>query len=251
GLGVNGAMPHSIIKDDIGIYYDATCPSQLEKIIQECSYNKGEIDRAKRCIDKIKKYRLTKYNTTLQAFSNNLIHGHFNKVVLVVDQRLGDTSIPYGMASSDTFDYMLECAISENPQAKILIKTHPDAILGGKKSHFTQYYDDEHCQFLRQEYDPWSLFENVDHVYVVSSLMGFEALMSQKVVTCFGAPFYAGWGLTDDRISLSRKNKILSLEELFYAAYIDYSHYINPQKHEKCQIEEAINCLIAMRNSEI
>ena len=39
----------------------------------------------------------------------------------------------------------------------------------------------------------------MDRVYVVSSTMGFEALLAGKSVTCFGMPWYAGWGATDDR----------------------------------------------------
>lgn len=31
-----------------------------------------------------------------------------------------------------------------------------------------------------------------------ASHMGFEALLLQKTVHCFGVPWYAGWGVTDD-----------------------------------------------------
>src|SRR5690606_36961759 len=31
GLGVDGAPPHSIVVDDLGVYYDATAPSRLER----------------------------------------------------------------------------------------------------------------------------------------------------------------------------------------------------------------------------
>ena len=59
-------------------------------------------------------------------------------------------------------------------------------------------------------------------------MSGFEALMRGKKVTCIGAPFYSNWGLTDDRqIVTRRKNYNLSIEQLFYAAYIDYPIYLN------------------------
>ena len=32
----------------------------------------------------------------------------------------------------------------------------------------------------------------------MTSLLGFEALLRGMPVTTLGAPFYAGWGLTDD-----------------------------------------------------
>ena len=32
----------------------------------------------------------------------------------------------------------------------------------------------------------------------MTSLLGFEALLRNKRVVTYGAPFYAGWGLTHD-----------------------------------------------------
>ena len=43
-----------------------------------------------------------------------------------------------------------------------------------------------------------------------------------------GAPFYADWGLTDDRVGLPRRTAAPSLEQLFAAVYFDNSHYISP-----------------------
>ena len=34
-LGVNGAPPLSLVVDDCGIYYDASKPSALEKLVQD------------------------------------------------------------------------------------------------------------------------------------------------------------------------------------------------------------------------
>ncbi len=244
GLGVNGAPPYSIIQDEIGLYYDATCPSYLEKIIVDSHYSDVQIERSRNCINKIKKNRLTKYNTTQRCFKRNIEFKKYERSILVVDQRLGDTSIPYGLASEDTFKFMLETAIDENPDSEILIKTHPDALIGGKKSHYSKRSLKHNCQLIIEEYNPWSIFESVDHVYVVSSLMGFEALMADKKVSCFGVPFYSGWGLTDDRIALKRRERKVTLETLFYAAYIEYSKYINHKTKTVCEIEEVINDII-------
>ena len=43
-----------------------------------------------------------------------------------------------------------------------------------------------------------TLLDQVDCVSTITSLTGFEALLRGKDVVCFGAPFYAGWGLTTD-----------------------------------------------------
>lgn len=63
---------------------------------------------------------------------------------------------------------------------------------------------------------------------------GFEALLAGKPVTCFGQPWYAGWGLTDDRhpqsALLSARRGSATLEELFAAAYLRYCRYIDPRE---------------------
>src|SRR3546814_6817483 len=58
--------------------------------------------------------------------------------------------------------------------------------------------------------------------------MGFEALLAGKPVTCFGLPWYAGWGATDDRQICNRRAATRSIDELFAAAYFHYTRYIDP-----------------------
>jgi capsular polysaccharide export protein len=41
-------------------------------------------------------------------------------------------------------------------------------------------------------------------------------------------PYYAGWGLTSDKLSCERRNRHLGLRELFAGAYICYTRYFNP-----------------------
>ena len=52
--------------------------------------------------------------------------------------------------------------------------------------------------------------------------MGFEALMLGKPVFCFGMPFYAGWGITQDDIICPRRTRRRSMLEVFAAAYLIY-----------------------------
>ena len=95
--------------------------------------------------------------------------------------------------------------------------------------------------------NPISLVQYVDKVYVVTSQLGYEALMCNKEVHVFGMPFYAGWGVTHDRQVCSRRTHKRSVEEIFYITYILYSFYVNPEKQVPCEIEEAIDILISLR----
>src|SRR5207248_908676 len=59
------------------------------------------------------------------------------------------------------------------------------------------------------------------------SQLGLEALIAGCKVTCFGVPFYAGWGLTDDRQSSPRRGRRRSLPEVIAAAYVRYARYLD------------------------
>lgn len=242
GLGVSGSVQHSLIIDKAGIYYDATCVSDLENFIRLADNLEHEnYVRVKFCISELQRNKLSKYNNapdkSIRSLSSN------KPVVLVVDQTFGDASVQYGLASADTFVQMLTAAIAENPQAEVFVKVHPDVVAGKKKGYLFEAAKKHNCRILSEDINPWSVFDVVDHVYVVTSQLGFEALMAGKKVTCFGMPFYAGWGLTDDRETCDRRGVFRSLEQVFYAAYIQYCRYINPYTGERCQLEDTIKLI--------
>src|SRR3546814_6151928 len=60
----------------------------------------------------------------------------------------------------------------------------------------------------------------------------------------FGMPFYAGWGLTNDRQDIPRRQRQLSVEELFHAACIRNSIYINPETSQIVEMEEALDWML-------
>ncbi len=252
GLGVEGDAPLSVVVDDLGIYYDATAPSRLEQILN--NEDDGEdplgdpelMGRAEKAIGAIINFELSKYNDSPVGFSHTFRNPGIRKV-LVVDQTIGDVSIEKGMADADTFQRMLEAALEENPAAEIIVKTHPDVLAGKKKGYLTDLPNDERIRLLGENVAPLALLKHVDKVYTVTSQFGFEALLVNKPVTCFGVPFYAGWGLTDDRQTLSRRKTKRSLEQLFAAAYILYPRYIDPATGLSADIEHVIDHLARQR----
>lgn len=159
-------------------------------------------------------------------------------------------SIAKGLANEYTFKNMLEVAIKENYNADIIIKTHPDALVKNSeraKCYYSSEDIKENVYLMAEEINPISLLEIVDKVYVCTSQLGFEALMMGKEVHVFGMPFYAGYGLTIDYQKCERRKNNRTLEEIFYITYINYSYYVNPEKEERCEIEEAIDYLIKLR----
>jgi capsular polysaccharide export protein len=131
---------------------------------------------------------------------------------------------------------MLEAAIGENPGAEILVRLHPEVISGVKRGYLAELARRENLAVMAQPINPWRLFEEVAHVYTVSSQLGLEALMAGCRVTCFGCPFYAGWGLTDDRQEVARRRAGVTLDGLIAAAYRDYSHYFDAWTREPVDV---------------
>ena len=80
--------------------------------------------------------------------------------------------------------------------------------------------------------------------------MGFEALILGCECVVFGMPFYAGWGLTDDRVSCLRRKRILSLTEVFAASYILYTKYNNPFSKKTSEIIDTIHTINRFKNIE-
>ncbi|MFT6213314.1 MAG: capsular polysaccharide export protein, partial [Alphaproteobacteria bacterium] len=91
------------------------------------------------------------------------------------------------------------------------------------------FYIDRTLKFIKNfKKIPLDKFlKDIDHVYLISSLSGVEALIRGVKVTTLGVPFYAGWGLTDDRVyNIPRRDRKISLLQLVYCLYLKYPTYL-------------------------
>ncbi len=263
--GKNSRYACSMVIDPIGIYFNAKYPSYLESLIAKNELNSDQLATAQRLIQRILHERLSKYNATAKLGTlTGLNIQKTVKNILLIDQVAGDQSINGAGADKDSFAKMLATAQAHHPNAQLWIKAHP----AGKVGYLTEIDLPSHINVIRDNVNPIELLEPMDEVYTVSSHMGFEALMCQKnglgkSVHCFGVPWYAGWGLTDDshapqnvlavaqkRRKIARqKNGLLqaTLADLFYACYLQYSHYANPATGKACDIDSAIDWLVTNR----
>lgn len=237
-LGKDGEQPLSLVVDPVGIYYDARQPSLLEQWLEKGTWNQLELlERAKSVREWLVAERLSKYN---HAPEKQLWQAMTRERVLVVDQTLGDMSVTGALADEESFQTMLLAALEENPAAEIVVKTHPDVLAGYIKGYLPMIPDDPRIQLLTDNVHPWSVLDGVQKVYTVSSLLGFEALLAGKEVRCFGMPFYAGWGLSQDELTCERRTRTCSLDEVFAAAYLKYARYVDPIRGQRCEIEDII-----------
>ncbi|MDB5750654.1 MAG: hypothetical protein JWP65_1075 [Ramlibacter sp.] len=246
-----GFAPLSLVADDVGIYYDSTCPSALENLLNsERDLLEGIGDQVQRARELMLRHRLGKYNAAPDwedCPGGAPAPAPGQRRILVVDQTAGDLSVALGGADAATFQTMLAAARAENPGATVFVKTHPEVSSGRKRGYFAGLQDDDHTVVLRHPINPLSLIERMDAVYVVSSTMGFEALLAGKPVTCFGQPWYAGWGATHDRQRSPRRQRRRSVAELFAAGYFHYTRYLDPVTHRSGTIFDAIEWLARQR----
>lgn len=255
-IGLSGEPGLSVIIDDTTSYYDATRQSGLERALQEGrTLSDGERRRATLAMRQIVDSRVSKYN---HAPDMPLAVGRAGKPkILVVDQRYGDQSVESGLANEKSFKKMLLDAISDHPDHDILVKVHPDAIGGGKKGYYSGQLpyipEAERARvfLVGNDVNPYVLIDLADAVFVVSSGMGFEALMAGKPVHCYGAPFYSGWGVTIDHKPVSRRTRKRSVEEIFHFAYIEASRYVHPETGERIEVEELVALIYRQKSRDL
>ena len=254
GLGVDGAKLLSIVEDDIGIYYDATSQSRLEKILSEHKFDNELLQESKWCIDFITTHNISKYNNA-PNISKNLIQKYElenSNNILIIAQTDGDASLVYGLGDKFSTTDMIDAAIKENPNSNILLKIHPDVLSGKKKSDINISNLDSKIKIIAEDINPISLLKYINKVYTKTSGMGFEALMCGCECVCFGMPFYAGWGLSDDRVQAPlRRNRTLSIEELFAGAYILYAKYIDAYTGQNTTLKRVLPQINALKNARL
>ncbi len=241
--GRDGEPPLGLVIDHGGVHFDASTPSDLETLLATHPLDDTALmDRARGAIARLTEAHLTKYSAcdpTLPCPDPGY--------VLVIDQTKGDASVTHGGADTNTFREMLYYAAEDNPGARIVIKTHPETAQGHRTGYFGPGDASDRVTLLSDPVSPWSLLEGAVAVYSVSSHLGFEAIFAGHRPQIFGRPFYAGWGLTDDRhpLGLTRRGRPLSRAQLFAAAMILYPKWYDPHRDCLCQIEDVISLLEA------
>lgn len=252
GLGVDGSPAFSVVEDDIGIYYDASVPSRLENILNSYDFSADSqlMSIAREAMMLIRKYNISKYNNAPEVdekFCQKYNLYKNKKNILIIAQTAGDSSLEYGLANQFTTDDMIRAAVDENTHAKIYLKIHPDVLTGKKQSDIDIANISKNITIITENVNPVSLLKHFDKVYTKTSGMGFEALLLGCECVCFGMPYYAGWGITDDRVVCGRRVRKLSVEEVFAAAYILYSRYYNPYEKRSSNIIDTLNEIVRRR----
>ena len=241
GRPSEGEPPLGLHLDSSGLHFDPAQPSDLERLLTGDPLDETALlNRARAAIDRLKSAHLSKY-TAFDPARPAPDPGY----VLVIDQTKGDASVTASGADRNAFLEMLVTARQEHPGARILIKTHPETVRGHRDGHFRDTDLADNIAFISDPISPWHLFDGAIAVYTLSSQMGFEAILAGHKPVVFGQPFYMGWGLTDDRKPLDRRQRRLTRAQLFAGAMILYPRWYDPYRDRLCSLEDAISTLEA------
>lgn len=251
-LGSERAPALSLALDKQGIYFDATRPSDLESILNDYNFAcDPDFCTAPFLITMQKYLRISKYNEAVIRDAASVLGPKTCRRVLILGQVEKDASITYGLASDWDCKKLILLAKSENPGAEIIYKPHPDVLKAFRANSHELEDLETICRVLKGPLVLADLFSEVDHVYVITSLAGMEALMHGLPVTTVGAPFYSGWGLTDDRCKVPRRKRRLTFEQLYFGAYVVYPRYLFASQRPTADCLAAMLGLASEREFEV
>ena len=266
GLGATLLAPLSVVIDKQGIYYDATQPSDLETLLRSCEdLTSKQSARVKVLRDKLLTQRVSKYNVGTEVSSDNKQGAISAKMqwmqdakrsgkprLLIVGQVEDDLSVQYCGSDIKTNRGLIERVRRDNPDAYLIYKPHPD-VEAGLRAGKVESGCLQQVQAVAYDTAMPDCLACVDEVHTISSLTGFEALLRELKVTCYGLPFYAGWGLTTDidanqspkaeYLQRRTRDTALSLEQLLHCALIRYPLYRLPDGYGLAQVEQVIDYL--------
>ncbi|TCO71275.1 capsular polysaccharide biosynthesis protein [Rhodovulum euryhalinum] len=235
GLGAALVPPLSLVLDDLGIHYDPTRESRLERLVAAaCTLDPVARARSERLIATLTRSGVTKYNlggASLPALPPG-------RRILVAGQVEDDASVRLGCPGARTNSELLERTRAENPDAVILYKPHPDVEAGLRPGALDDGAARADADLVLGTAGVADLLAAVDEVWTLSSGLGFEALIRGLPVTCLGVPFYAGWGLTRDLGPVpARRAAQPDIVALAHAVLIDYPRYRDPLTGRPCPAE--------------
>jgi len=145
---------------------------------------------------------------------------------------------------------LLRAVREENRDAHVVYKPHPDVLAGLRSKGKDEDETGRWCDEMLVEADMDDLLGKVDEVHVLTSLAGFEALLRNRRVVCYGQPFYAGWGLTTDSVPVARRTRRLGLDELVAGALILYPAYLSQTTGRFTTPERTLEELLAWRRKD-
>jgi capsular polysaccharide export protein len=243
GLGADCVPPLSITVDHLGPYFDPAQRSDLERLLAEGDFDEPLVDRARELRRVIVDAGIGKYERGVEILDRP---AGDRRHILVPGQVEDDRAVQAGGCGLTSNLELLKRVREQAPDAYILYKPHPDVLAGHRRGSIPESICLRFADEIVGDLPIASLLAMVDEVHVNTSLTGFEALLRGKLVTTYGVPFYAGWGLTRDLGPVpSRRGPARTIDELVAATLLLYPRYLDPVTGLPCPAEVVVARLTA------
>lgn len=235
GLGARFLPGASYAVDAEGTYYDPAMPSALERILSTAEFPPALLARAAALREAIVGRGVTKYNLGGATPVLPAVPGRAR--LLVPGQVEDDASVRLGGGAIQGNLALLQAVRQAHPDAFIIYKPHPDLEAGFRKGQVSARALAEVADQVVTGAPLQGLLPQVDALHTLTSLSGFEALLRGVKVVTWGQPFYAGWGLTEDRNPPPRRGRELELDALVAATLILFPRQVDPVTGLPCPPE--------------
>ena len=236
----------SIIVDDVACYDVASQTTRLQQLLNSPQELTPEQENyATQCMEKMLTKKIA--HNYQPATQSNRIGRAGCKKILLLDQYHEDPTVCNGLANETHFHQLIADAISNYPDYDILIYLPMNPLLKNQQSYYNKDFlapylkRHQYLFTLTPLHNIYDLCAQVERVFTVTSSLGFAALIAGKNVACYGLPFFANRGLTDDKITLHTRTRKRRVIDIFYFTYIALSRYYSPQLQRKCQLDEFID----------
>ncbi|MBC8739232.1 capsular biosynthesis protein [Paraburkholderia sp. UCT31] len=165
--------------------------------------------------------------------------------VLLIDERVRSkgSSASATRHSSKAFARMVQAAMSAHPQAEFWIARSTDPARGRWLSASSEPMLPADIRRIADHESLCAALPHVDHVYTLGASEGVHALLAGARVHVFGAPYYAGWGLTHDDQPLPNRTARPTLATLFDVVFVRSTRYLNPTTHAPGTLDDLLDSI--------
>ncbi len=233
-------LPLAGILDLAHRYFNTPYINRTVNTLNNHSFDTQTIERGKNAIDLLIKNRILSELIPPEK----TIHTYEN-CVLILGQSPQELQLNDGNGFS--FNNLVRTAAKEH-QNKTIVYLPTDDVMAAPDSDLNHPIHVSHlCTIKTNRESLYSYLNKTTTVYTHSDFMGFDFLIRGANIITFGVPFYAGWGLTDDRDLQKPRKRTLTLPELVAGVYCLATHYFDPASDKMVPFEDAIEKIIEMK----
>lgn len=167
--------------------------------------------------------------------------------VLLIDERMRSACADESVTERrKLFAQMIDTARASHPDAQFWIARTGDYGTGRWLSSLIRDLPPG-TKHVGGEYSLCATLRRVDHVYTVAAPEGMYALLAGVPVHTFGAPYYAGWGLTNDRGKMYGRTERPTVAALFDIVFLRLANYLNPATHAPGRLDALLDSIELQR----